>query len=164
MKYIIAVIALCLSQVACAQKGIELIYAGVKFEIPSGFSLVADAPGDDNILIFRYGQKKGERYLAFTDMSSDASVDYGCNIVSFYDSLFSDNKDASCNKENLKILSDVFVNGRDVEVWEKGQFKLNLTSGKDSKFVFVTGPEGKILKIDTDFLSKSDLKAIFDSL
>jgi len=164
MKTILALFILIFSCSSFAGQSIELIYSNTQFKIPAGFSVIADAFGTDNILVFRYGDVKSKRYLTFTDMTSDSSVEYGCGVATFYTVLFSARKDKTCNKENLMILSDVFVKDRDIEVWSYGSYQISYSSGKKDSVVFLAGPDEKLVKIDTDFLEKEQVKSMFSGL
>jgi len=164
MKFMIALAALLISQIAISKSGTELVYSMVKFTIPSDYTLIADVGGSDNILIFRYGDEKGKRYIAFTDMTNDVSVDYGCKVDVFFNVLFSKDKNNSCNIDNLNVLDDVFIKNKKVQTWSTGKYQINYSSDGGSSFVFLGNRNGKLIKIDTDFLSEGEFRSIFRGL
>ncbi|WP_198263144.1 hypothetical protein [sulfur-oxidizing endosymbiont of Gigantopelta aegis] len=120
--------------------------------------------GQDNILIFRYGNEKGKKYIAFTDMTNDITIEYGCAVNVFYNDLFSENKNTSCNLENLDIMRKTFIENKDVVVWKINNYILNYSSGKDKSFLFLSGRSGKLIKVDSDFIDKKIYKNIFKNI
>lgn len=71
-------VALSLSLAVHAGNRIELVYSDLRFSIPAGFAVVGDIGDSQNMLIFRYGDELGKRFLAFEDMTHDETVEYGC--------------------------------------------------------------------------------------
>ena len=85
-----------------ANTDIELAYSDIRFKIPRNFSAVGDAGGSQNILIFRYGDEPGKMFLAFSDLTNDKSINYGCPASIFFItfSLILMNPDATRIKSN----------------------------------------------------------------
>lgn len=73
-----AAVALSLSFGIQAGDDIELMYSDLRFSIPAGFTVVGDIDDSQNMLIFRYGDEPGKRFLALADMTDDQTVNYGC--------------------------------------------------------------------------------------
>lgn len=165
MKKIIYVLALLLfSSTTLSANNIKLIYATLEFSIPSGFSTLADLHNDENFLVFKYGTNKSADYLAFTNMTNDSSLEYGCLPYTFYNDLFSNANESQCNAESLTILRDVFINNATVDIWHYKHAQLNYSQKDGKSFVFLTTHNGKLIKIDSDFIIKQDLKNIFAPL
>ena len=125
--------------------------------------MIGDVGGEDNILIIRYGSDKGKNYIAFTDMTNDKSLDYGCPIKVFFDDLFSGD-DSTCNAENLSIMRETFIDNKDVELWQVGGYTVRYSGGKNKSFAFVSAEDGKLVKVDSDFLKKERYKALLGDL
>ncbi len=161
LKFILCLILSTLSVNVFSQPYTDLIYSDLKFTLPGNFTLIGNFGGKDNILIFRYGNKKGRNYIAFTDMTNDKSIDYGCSSNIFYIDLFSKNSSTSCNKDEIKILSTVFVDNNEIATWKTKKYTLNYSSNHTKSFVFISGKNGKLIKIDSDFINKDDFKNMF---
>lgn len=83
----VAVVALTLSFGVQAGNHVELVYSDLRFGIPAGFTVVGDIGDSQNMLIFRYGDEPGKQFLAFTDMTNDQTVDYGCPAGTFFEAV-----------------------------------------------------------------------------
>jgi len=160
IKTVIVVSFLMLTLNACSQSDIELLYSDLKINLPGEFTLIGNVGGNDNILIIRYGDEKGKKYVAFTDMTNDKSLDYGCPVKVFFEELFSGSNDSGCNAKNLSIFRETFVDNKEVEVWKAGSYIVNYSGGKGKSFVFVSGDDGKLVKVDSDFLKKEHYKKL----
>lgn len=138
----------------------ELLYSGHVFSVPQKPTLVASIGGDDNILVLRYGAKKGKKYIAFSDVKNDESQSFGCEASVFFAAIFTASSGDSCNSDELTAFKDVFVNGHDVGEWAGYKLKVYFSIGSDQSFLFAFDANGKMIKIDTDFLAKTELKDV----
>jgi hypothetical protein len=138
----------------------ELLYSGHVFSVPQNPTLVASIGGDDNILVLRYGPEKSKKYIAFSDVKSDESQSFGCEASVFFAAIFTASSGDSCNSDELTAFKDVFVNGHDVGEWSGDKLKVYFSIGKDQSFLFAFDATGKMIKIDTDYLSKTELKDV----
>lgn len=138
---------------------VQLVYSGFDFLIPPGQSAVGSNGGEDNFLVFRYGEQKGKRYLAFTDMSNDLSIKYGCEAIDFFSEVFESNGNEKCNRNELVNFKKVFLLGAEIGVWKGGDATAYYTIGDSQSFVFLFG-NNRIIKIDTDFLTEGALKSV----
>lgn len=164
LKTILTATLLALSLNAFSQSDIELVYSELKLNLPADFTVIGHLGGQDGFLVFRYGHEKGKKYIAFSDMTNDDSIEYGCSVSVFFNDLFSDNRNTPCNSETLKIMRKAFIEKSDVAVWMVNGYKLNYSSDKDKSFVFLSGENGKLIKIDSDFLDKKDYENIFKNI
>lgn len=167
LKIALFIVLLALSSNTFSQANIELIYSDLKLSLPNNFMLIGalgDMGGQENILIFRYGNEKGKRYIALSDMTNDTSVEYGCSIGLFYNELFSDNKNTDCNNENLNIMRKVFIENKEIAVWAVNGYVLNYSAGKGKSFVFISGENGKLIGVESDFIDKRTYKNIFKNI
>lgn len=153
-----------LSLSACAQPRIKLVYSDLTFSLPGSISAMGDAGGGQNILIVRYGDVKGQNFIAFSDMTNDSSLDYGCPAAVFFRGVFSDSVDKACNKESLDIMRQVFVEGKDVASWSTKDYEIKYSKDHNKIFAFIIGGNGKLVKIDSDFISKDSLKRILGNM
>lgn len=157
LRMVLASILLSLPLCVFSQSNIELVYSELKLRLPGQFTLIGalgDMGEQEDILVFRYGDKLGKNYIAFSDMTNDASIDYGCSINVFYNDLFSNNLDSRCNHENLDLMRKVFIENKEVSVWTINGYVLNYSSGKNKSFAFVSGRNGKLIGIESDFIDK----------
>ena len=164
LKITLSMILLTLSLNVFPESNMEVIYSELKFNLPDNFTLIGDMGGKDNILVFRYGDIKGKNYIAFTDMTNDNTIKYGCSASVFYNDLFSANSDTNCNIENLNIMRNAFIDNKEIVIWRINDYVLNYSSSKDKSFVFLSGKNGKLIKIDSDFIDKKAFKNIFKKL
>jgi hypothetical protein len=164
MNKIISIVLFLILPLGCnaenAPGRIDLAYGGYVFSIPKNIVVVADAGGDDNILIFRYGQEKGKRYLAFTEMGKDKNLKFGCKPVEFFDSAFSKKEGTECDNAQVLAFKKMFVQGRDVGEWAGNKTTVYYSIGKKQSFLFLFDKSDNAIKIDTDFLNKSEFKNI----
>ncbi len=112
------------------------------------------------MLILRYGSEKGKRYLAFSDMKGDKTVDFGCDPAKFFGAIFTNASGTDCNQDELGAFKKVFVNGHDVGSWSGDKLTVYFSVSNDKSFLFAFDSSGKSIKIDSDFLSKSELKNV----
>jgi hypothetical protein len=145
---------------AFAKTNVELIYSDLKFEIPGNFSVVGDAGDNQNILIFRYGDELGKRFLAFSDMTNDKTINYGCPPSTFFKTVFLDTDKSECNQDNVKIMQESFVEGRDVERWSSGEYSIVYSGDEEKSYIFIIGNNGKLVKVDSDFLESESIKKV----
>ena len=139
---------------------IEVSYSGYVFLVPQKASVIASIGGSDNILALRYGAEKGKRYLAFSEIKGDGAVDFGCAPSVFFGAVFAASADAGCNPDELSAFKKVFVEKQDAGKWAGDKLTVYFSIGKEQSFLFVFDGAGKAIKIDTDFLSKAELKDV----
>lgn len=145
---------------AFAKTGVELVYSDLRFEIPGNFSVVGDAGDNQNILIFRYGDELGKRFLAFSDMTNDKTINYGCPSSTFFKTVFFDTDKPECDQDNVKLMQESFVEGRDVERWSSGEYSIVYSGDKEKSYIFIIGDNGKLVKVDSDFLESESIKKV----
>jgi hypothetical protein len=51
-----------------------------------------------------------------------------------------------------------------VEVWKSGSYVVNYSGGNGKSFAFVSGEDGKLVKIDSDFLNKETYKKLLKDM
>lgn len=143
-----------------ANTDIELVYSDIRFKIPRNFSAVGDSGDSQNILIFRYGDEPGKMFLAFSDLTNDKSINYGCPASIFFHNVFFDPDESGCDQDKIKLIKGSFVEGRSVERWSSNKYSIAYSSNKEKSYIFIIGDNGKLVKIDSDFLKKESFKRV----
>ncbi|WP_036191310.1 hypothetical protein [Marinobacterium lacunae] len=163
-RYILCLLFTLMSAQAYSDSDVEVVYAGNRFDIPPGFEVVGDLGGTNNILVFRYGREKGKNYIAFTDMTGDKSIEYGCSVDRFFLDLFSLATNTECNRNTMETMANTFVNDSMVDVWRSNHYVVNFSGDGKKTFLFLVSDDGKVIKIDSDFLDKDAYKKILNQL
>ena len=78
----------------------------------------------------------------------------------FFNDVFNENKNSKCNQAELKAFKKIFLVNHDFGKWNNENYDFFYTIEKDDSFLFVVHKNGKIVKIDSDFLDKEGLKDI----
>ncbi len=159
-RLILIATAFALSFAVKADSRIELVYSDLKFNIPAGFTLVGDIGDSLKLLAFRYGDEPGKRFLAFADMTHDQTLDYGCTPGTFFRAVFFATAPNQCDQALIKAMQENFVTDRKVATWSQDSYSLAYSDHGKKAFLFVIGEDGKLLRIDSDFLSGESLKQI----
>lgn len=145
---------------AFAKTNVELVYSDLRFEIPGNFSVVGDAGDNQNILIFRYGDELGKRFLGFSDMTNDKTINYGCPASTFFKGVFFNSDNPECDQDNIKLMQESLVEGRDVDKWSSGEYSIVYSGDNKKSYIFLIGDNGKLVKLDSDFLEGEAFKKI----
>lgn len=145
---------------AFAKTNVELVYSDLRFEIPGNFSVVGHAGNNQNILIFRYGDELGKRFLAFSDMTNDKTINYGCPVSTFFKGVFFNSDNPECDQDNIKLMQESFVEGRDVDKWSSGEYSIVYSGDNKKSYIFLIGDNGKLVKLDSDFLEGEAFKKV----
>jgi hypothetical protein len=140
----------------------DLLYSGHVFSVPQNAFVIAAIGGDDNILILRYGPERGKKYLAFSDITGDNSVEFQCEPSAFFEALFTASTGEGCNQDELNAFKRVFIKNHDIGQWVGDKLTVYFSISQQQSFLFVFDDAGKAIKIDTDYLSKTDLKEVVD--
>lgn len=160
----LAAVALSLSFGVQAGDHVELVYSDLRFNIPTGFTVVGDIGDSQNMLIFRYGDEPGKQFLAFADMTDDQTVAYGCPSGTFFEAVFFEAAAAECDQTLIQAMQENFVIGRDVATWSQDTYSLAYSDHGNKAFLFVIGEDAKLLRIDSDFLDGESLKRIVEDI
>jgi hypothetical protein len=68
-KFFVFLAAILWSSVAYSQD-VLLIYSGMKFHVPGGYSVIGSTDLAGGLLAFRYGDERGKDYIALTDITN----------------------------------------------------------------------------------------------
>jgi hypothetical protein len=160
-----ALILLALLQCSCIaySQDISLVYSEMRFNIPSGYSIIGSTDLAGGMLAFRYGSERGKDYIAFTDITYKSDSDYGCQISDFYIELFTPSKNTKCNKKHLNDLSEALFKNKVKKVWRSSNVIINYLKSKDNSesLVFVCAKGGGTVQVDSDFLTEDGFRKMF---
>ncbi|MAR89396.1 MAG: hypothetical protein CML06_00735 [Pseudomonadales bacterium] len=158
-KYVLFFLVGLLSSFATAgEKDIKFIYSGFEFTVPSGARVFGAQGGRDNFTFFRFSDQKGKDYLSFTDITSE-SPDYGCSVQEFYAHIAGVSETSTCSKPEIESFKKVFVGDSEVGEWTGKDMTAYYFYGADRSHLLVFAKD-RIIKIDTDHLTKPKLKKI----
>lgn len=150
--------------VAATANKTDVHYGGHVFSVPvSPYVIALLGSGEERALILRYGEVKGEKYLAFSGVESNEDMDYGCAVDVFFNALFTGVDAMSCNSDVLEAFAAVFIRQHVVGKWEGNTLTAYFSMGDEQSFVFLLNGVGAIIKIDSDFLSKEELKTLVEN-
>jgi len=147
-----------------SEDDMTLLYSGITFKLPKNHVFVGFSEGKDNFLVFKYNNQPVKNYIAFSNMIWQPNKKYGCDLDVFLKDAFIKNNNTKCSKDELETFAKVFLKGNDQGVWRNNGFTLYYTISNKDAFLFVINPTKNIIKVDSDFLSKSDLKRIASDL
>lgn len=146
--------------IVSAGSNVDFYYQGLLFKIPSGFQVIADLPGAEDFMAFRYGREKGKKYVAFSNLSKDSSVDYGCPPKEFFGQVFRGSGRTSCNPEAVSAFRQNFVNHDNTRIWEIRDMVVYYSKTDGKSFAFVATKDGMVYKIDSDFMGESGIRSL----
>lgn len=137
---------------------ITFVYGGHTFFTPASPNLIASTGGSENIIILRYGEEKGEKYLSFSNIKEDKSLNIDCDIKVFFAQVFSVSTSKNCNTDQINSFRKIFVDQHDSGTWNGEKMTVYYSIGSDQSLLFAFDDDGQAIKIDTDFLNKETLK------
>ena len=146
---------------ATAQGGdMRVLYHQYDFYVPENPHLTAYLGSDNEILAIKYSQEQGKKYIAF-----NREIDFktgGCPLATFFNQVL-DDEDQGCGKGAIKSFQAVFVNNRESGQWSGGghQFFYFLSPRRSTVFVISNETDGELYKVESDYLDKAGIKAIF---
>lgn len=161
MKMLASLAILLINGLAYAGPGqVDLKYKGFSFGIPAGAEAVGSNGGQDNFLVFRYGKEKGKQYLAFTDMSADRFSGKACTAAEFVTAAFGGTATEVCPEADVVTFRNAFSVGVEPITWKINKAVAYYVSLPNGQFVFMVSGDNRVLKVESDFLTKSELKSM----
>lgn len=162
MKKFALLLTLAITSVtACAQsdQAITAVFSGMKFQVP-GAPVIVGALGQSNdILLIKYSNSPGERYISF---SAENSLDTGgCEVGTFFEAILEKSSEGECEKSAVESFQSVFVKGTRSGAW-KGEDRdyYYFLSDSERSFVFFRSQAGHLVKLESDFLEARDFRAL----
>jgi len=138
---------------ACAQTGhITAVYSGMKFQVPSSPVIVGSLGANNDILLIKYSETIGEKYISFSTENTFETGD--CERSDFFDAALSKKETHDCGRASVVSFKSVFVEGSDAGIWEReGKTYYHFLSDQDASFVFFESGDGNLIKLESDFLN-----------
>ena len=150
---------------ACAQTDqyITAAYAGMKFQVPESPVIVGSLGMNNDILLIKYSETIGKRYISFaTENSLDTG---GCGWTDFFEATLSNAPNHSCSQASVASLRHVFVEGTDTGSWKiEGDAYYYFLSDSDSSFVFFESNNGNLIKLESDFLDSHGFRRVLGDI
>lgn len=165
MKSMIAFALLLRSCTACS-KDVVLDYSEMRFHIPDGYSVIISTDLMNGMLAFKYDAEKGKKFLAFSDVTNDSSIDYGCSPGEFYVELFEPTGATKCNKRALDAATKGLLNEGVAKTWKTSNiiiYYLKFKEGPES-LAFVCKKDGRTVQVDSSFLTENDFRKMFEEI
>lgn len=142
-------------------RNFKFVYQGLDFYIPEAPKSAGFLGTSSGTIIFKYGDEPGENLIGFS-VEKDMETG-GCEPVSFFKEVVGLAK-TGCDELAVESFRRVFVDDREVGTWSGDNHDFFYFIGnKKSTIFFASGdPETRILKVDTNFLTKNLIKQVFN--
>ena len=150
---------------ACAQTDqyITAAYDGMKFRIPESPVIVGSLGANNDILVIKYSETIGKRYITFnTENALDTG---GCGRSEFFEATLSKTDNHDCSQGSVASFRNVFVKGADSGIWKiGGKTYYFFLSDPGSSFVFFQSDNGNLIKLESDYLNSDGLRKILGDI
>ncbi|NVD36753.1 hypothetical protein [Marinobacter lutaoensis] len=150
---------------ACAQTDqyITATYSGMKFQVPESPVIVGSLGANNDILLIKYSNNVGERYISFgTENTLDTG---GCGWPDFFEATLSANQDYGCDRASVESFKSVFVRGADTGIWKvSDRVYYYFLSDQEPSFVFFQSDKGNLIKLESDFLDSDGFRRVLGDL
>tara|TARA_R110000823_G_C15836843_1_gene490771 strand:- start:70 stop:573 length:504 start_codon:yes stop_codon:yes gene_type:complete len=154
-------LAITFSTFAFAESGyFKMSYHGYNFYLPEAPKASGFLGSENDTIILKYGEDPGEGLVGFS-VESEMATD-GCDPEEFFKEVLG-KTEKGCDRLAVESFQHVFVEDRDVGVWsgEDHNFYYFVGDPKITVFFATRDSDKKILKVDTNFLTKKTLKRLF---
>lgn len=112
--------------------------------------------GRGDFLVFKYSNQRGKDYLAF---SQEAVIDKSCSSEAFFQAVVNPAAHSLCNTHAVTVFTQQFADQYPAEFWHSAKHSAYYFQANDQRrFVFIPLAADKLLKIDSDFFSKQQLR------
>lgn len=133
-------------------------FAGLQFQLPAQPVVIALAKDQSDFLLFKYSHTKGKDYLAFTQ---ESRIDESCTSEQFFHAVLNPAQSTLCDSHAIAVFTQQFANFYSAEHWQySGRSAYYLQTDDKRRFVFIPLSADQLLKIDTDYLSKQQLRIL----
>lgn len=150
-----------LSSIASAESNdFKFVYHGLNFYIPDAPKSAGFLGTESDTIIFKYGDNPGEKLIGFSVENKMETG--GCEPVPFFNEVLG-KENTGCDELAVQSFRHVFVEDREAGVWSsKSRDFYYFISDKKSTIFFASGtPETKIIKVDSNFLTRKQIKQVF---
>ena len=133
-----------------------VLFAGLSFSLPAQPKVIAMPNGRGDFLVFKYSNQRGKDYLAF---SQEAVLDNSCSSEAFFQAVVNPAAHSLCNAQAVRVFTQQFADQYPAELWPSAKHNAYYFQSNDQRwFVFIPLAADKLLKIDSDFFSKQQLR------
>lgn len=134
----------------------RVLFAGLSFSLPAQPKVIAMPNGRGDFLMFKYSNQRGKDYLAF---SQEAVLDNSCSSEAFFQAVVNPAAHSLCNAQAVRVFTQQFADQYPAELWPGAkQNAYYFQSNDQRRFVFIPLAADQLLKIDSDFFSKQQLR------
>jgi len=166
LKSLTALIALALSLTlgaGCQSSRIDtqeptVRFAGLSFTLPAPPKVIALPSERGDFLIFKYSNQPGRDYLAF---SLEAAIEDSCSSEQFFQAVINPELNTLCNSHAVRVFTQQFADQYPAELWPNSEYNAYYFQTHDQRqFVFIPLAADKLLKIDSDYFSKQQMRSL----
>ena len=135
-----------------------VLFAGLSFSLPAQPQAIAMPNGRGDFLVFKYSNQRGKDYLAF---SQEAVIDNSCSSEAFFQAVVNPTEHSLCNTQAVRVFTQQFADQYSAEFWPSAKHNAYYFLSNDQRrFVFIPLAADQLLKIDSDFFSKQQLRGL----
>ena len=133
-----------------------VLFAGLSFSLPAQPKVIAMPNGRGDFLVFKYSNQRGKDYLAF---SQETVLDNSCSSEAFFQAVVNPTAHSLCNAQAIRVFTQQFADQYSAELWSSAKHNAYYFQSNDQRrFVFIALAADQLLKIDSDFFSKQQLR------
>lgn len=133
-----------------------VLFAGLSFSLPAQPKVIAMPNGRGDFLVFKYSNQRGKDYLAF---SQETVLDNSCSSEAFFQAVVNPAAHSLCNAQAVRVFTQQFADQYPAELWPSAKHNAYYFQSNDQRrFVFIALAADQLLKIDSDFFSKQQLR------
>jgi hypothetical protein len=139
----------------------KFVYHGYNFYFPEAPKSAGFLGSENDTIVLKYGDDSGEGLVGFSVESEMATG--GCDPEAFFKEVLKEAKEG-CDGLAVQSFQHVFVDDREAGVWsgEDHDFYYFIGDNKTTVFFATSDSDNKILKVDTNFLTKKTMKQVFN--
>lgn len=135
-----------------------VLFAGLSFILPAQPKVIAMPNGRGSFLLFKYSDQPSRDYVAF---SLEAAIDESCSSEEFFQAVVNPDQNTLCNSHAVTAFTQQFTDQYPAELWPSAKHNAYYFQTNDQRqFVFIPLAVDKLLKIDSDFFSKQQLRGV----
>lgn len=139
----------------------KISYHGYNFYLPETPKSAGFLGSENDTIVLKYGDDPGEGLVGFSVESEMATG--GCDPKAFFKEVLG-KAEEGCDRLAVESFQHVFVDDREAGVWsgEDHNFYYFIGDTQTTVFFATSGSDNKILKVDTNFLTKKTLEKVFN--
>lgn len=138
-----------------------VLFAGLSFSLPAQPKVIAMPNGRESFLLFKYSDQPSRDYVAF---SLEAAIDESCSSEEFFQAVVNPDQNTLCDPHAIMVFTQQFADQYPAELWPSAKHSAYCFQTNDQRqFVFIPLAADKLLKIDSDFFSKQQMRDLVDN-